>query len=262
MKTLYFIFISLMLVLPLKLLAIPWGIGYGGIQVPHYYGAGEYYEIIGPFPVFISMDHDNKRRDKRFYFEGAGDFRLAVNTEATTAPEPDKYSDTDTRITGFRNYTRRGMSHVPASLYLGVKIGMQLAEYSYIEQSFTPGVNLGSGWGHAGIIRKTKFHLGLINQVTHRLSLEFESIHGNDQYNDQYYTVKAGDAISGRSAYDGTKTGLVAFSAGINYYAVLGQMVFLAAFEYHDMSQSVIKDSPLVRNPKGYLLGLGFGIVF
>lgn len=239
------------------------GLGYGAIQVPHYYGSGEYFELVSPFPLFGPLEWEKvKKRDKMFYFDGAGDFRLAVNPESTSVPEPAGFTDPNSRITGFRNYSRRGMSHVPASLYLGFKIGIAFSDFLFFEYAYTPGVNLGSGWGHAGVQKTASLNWILFADTDKYLSLEFEAIEGNDQYHEQYYEVKASDAITGRAQYNASVSGHSVYTAGFYYYQFFGQILVIAGMEYYDMNQSVVKDSPLVRAKTGGLAGAGFAINF
>lgn len=241
-----------------------WGLGYGALLVPHYYGSGEYYYLQGPFPVFGNFRQDNKdaSSDKTFYFKGASDFRLAVNPESSLTPEPSGYDDSTSIITGYRSYNRRGMSHVPASIFFGFKIGAKLFKDSYIEYSVTPGVHLGSGWGHAGTIFKVKAHFSFIKTSDQSFYLELNAINTNDTYNDNYYSVKATDVTTGRALYDGSVSGNLVNLAGVFYRMRMGQVLFLAGLELQDMKSSVVKDSPLVRSETGYFGGAAIAVYF
>jgi outer membrane scaffolding protein for murein synthesis (MipA/OmpV family) len=241
-----------------------WGLGYGALLVPHYYGSGEYYYLQGPFPLFGNLQNQDKNTtsDKTFYFEGASDFRLAVNPDNLLSGEPANYNDSNSIITGYRSYNRRGMEHVPASLFLGVKIGAKFLNESFIEYSITPGVHLGSGWGNAGVIYKVKAQFQLIKTNEQNLYLEFDAINTNDHYNDNYYSVKATEVTTGRALFNASLSGRLVNLAGVFYRLRAGQVLILAGIEVQDMKSSVVKDSPLVRSETGYFGGAAIGIYF
>ena len=244
--------------------AFSWGLGYGELLVPHYHGSGEYYYLKGPFPIFqgIGKMIPGNRGKRAFYFDADANFRLPVNSEPITIVEPSNYSDPDERITGYKNYTRRGMADVPTSFYLGAKLGVNFAPGTYLEYGVTPGVHLGSGWGHAGVISTLKLNIEFFRSAEAEFSISARHISTNAAYNDIYYSVTAEDVISGRAIYDGAKSGKLVNIFGVFYRTNFGPLFLLAALEYQDLNGAVVEDSPLVRTTKEYFAAMGIGVYF
>lgn len=252
------------LLFPIFNFAGEWGVGAGGFSVPHYMGSAEHYEFQLVLPIY--MEDGNIFQEKEgLYFDMEANFNLPVESDSSSATTPSDYNNTDKFIAQNKNFSRRGMNDLAAAFYLGPKVGFRFGPVE-IEASATPGVFLGKGWGNAGLITTTslKLHLLVDNSAKSAscLCLYYDIKNTNDTYNSAYYGVDAADAISGRSQYDASKSGLLGTEAGIYYVKRIDSLILMGMMNFQSMENSVVEDSPLVKRKNGSAVAFGLGYYF
>jgi outer membrane scaffolding protein for murein synthesis (MipA/OmpV family) len=224
------------------------GIGVGAVDVRHYMGAGQYYQVALPFPYF----KDTMDTEKSFYFDIDMDFTLPVDSEAADATGP-------AATNSFKNYDRKGMASIPASLYLGIKLGVRLGDFD-ISGKVTRGAQLNGRWTDAGVLSKVTVETPLFSNDHVNLSIYTHFIYSNEVFNHIFYSVEDNQVTAERAAYDAKKSGYLGSDTGLLYSHKIGSITYLGFFNIETMQSSVVKDSPLVKKPTN--TGFGFGLAY
>lgn len=242
-----------------------WGVGLGGISVPHYMGSAEHYSFLLPLPFYLNDKSVFYDESSNFILEMDSDFRLPVTGESLLAGEPQNYENSNEFIEQTKNYSRRGMSYLPPAFYLGAKTGVRYGSFA-LEVSATPGIQIGGNWKGAGLISKIRLKwFPIVNNSAKGAScicVVAESIYTNSEYNKLYYGVKPSEAIAGRNEYSADKSGYLGSKFSIYGVKRVGQIIFTGFVEVESMNGSVVEKSPLVKRKNGGSAGLGVGYAF
>lgn len=252
----------LILSISLNLKAGDWGVGIAGGSLPHYMGSAEHYQKTLAFPFMIDED---SFKEETFYFRMGGHFNLPVSGARLTAAKPHNFdSDNEVAVTD-ENYSRRGMGYLPPAIYLGAEVGIAIGDLK-LSLTAAPGVQLGNDWGSAGLIQKAELEWRLFKEASKSsmrcLCLKYSLLYSNETYNELYYSVSAEDALSDRAVYDASKSGLLGSVVEINYIQSFGSLGVMGFVNLQNMSQSIVKDSPLVERKTGGAAGLAVFFLF
>lgn len=235
------------------------GVAIGGLSVPHYMGSAQNYQLMATLPFYLK-ENEIFKENKAFVFEFDAELNLPISGEDLSASEPDGYNKEGKVLANFKDYARRGMGFLPASFYMGLKVGLELGPIA-IEASSMPGVQLGHGWGNAGVLSKVgvKIYTFVNNSGKSASCLCFysDALFTNSRYNNLYYSVTAPNVLADRPEFDGSKSGFLGIKSGFYFLNRWDALVLMGMFEFQDMSNSVVRESPLVRRKSGGLAALG-----
>lgn len=240
-----------------SLQAVEFGIGLGGVSTPHYWGANEHYNLTLPIPIVYEVE----KEQQGIFFDIGSDFRLPVNAKNINATKPSSFDEEDEIIDSTESYTRRGMSYLAASLFLGPKLGYRLGAFE-LSGEYLAGVQLGAGWKTAGGITKASIAWTPFYSTESYLKFYYSSVWADENYNNLYYTVKSEEALANRAEYDGKKSGKLGSHFGVNAMKRFGSIAVLGFADIYTMHDSVVKDSSLVQNENGGSIGVGLAYMF
>ncbi len=234
------------------------GLGYYNFQLPHYYGSNHYYQYSIPLPTFnYRFDNLELGRDSKLYLFDSDFFQIDIALSANwpvfsdeeDEDAPDNADDSDAVIARTTNYTRRGMDDLPVTVFAGLRSRLFLTDHLIVKVPYFHGGKVESGFGHAGNTYEASVRLELFERDSeHEFGIYARNLYGDEKYNNFYYQVKESEVLPDREAYD-AKAGLVAYTYGLSFFFQLTERLKLSGrYLIHNLEQSVIKDSPLVKS--------------
>lgn len=238
-----------------------WDIGLGltATHIPHYIGADQAHDYVLPFPYLVYRG-EKLKIDRNFihgeFFE-SGKWRA----EWSVAGSPPVNSDD--------NRARHGMNDIDAIGEFGPAVMYRLAEndntlwrieWPLRKATSTDWHSLSDrGWSSNPLLRFN--HRWQQENARYLFEMTTGPVYNSERYNDYFYQVEPDDetitrrAFDARSGYSGWR-----FSLGISERR---QQFWWGAFIRHmNLRDSVIDDSPLVREHDSWLVGIAFAWIF
>ena len=278
----YLIIISIIVVCPalLKAESEPqWEIG-GGLgagKTPHYFGSNHYYLAAFPYPLLsyrsetlAAQTADPDRYAQLFIIKKETllleldvSARLPVESDKLSAKEPPGAQNPKAQIMRETNYTRRGMPSLPFVGFLGTKLSWRPISHLLIDFPVLRGTTLGSGFKYAGSIFSPSVEIRFLGkQRKNAFNLTTIVTHGDKFYNQLYYGVTKKDALPERPEYT-PHEGLVAVMIGPTFtWTPKPNLTIVGGYVFHDLHESVIKNSPLVVSTFSSSVGFAMSYIF
>lgn len=232
------------------------GLGLFGFQLPHYYGSNHYYQLVVPYPrIIYRFDNLEISQASTLYLFDSDFFQvkaalsgnLPVYSDSESADAPHDVNNSNAVIRRVKNYTRRGMDDLPATVFLGLRSRFYFSDHVILEFPYFHGAKLESSLGHVGNNYEVSICVELFDRDSdHELNLTAANFYGDKKYNNFFYKVKEDEVLADRPAYD-AEAGLVAsIYGGSFYFQITDRFSISAGYWVNDMRQSIVKDSPLV----------------
>jgi outer membrane scaffolding protein for murein synthesis (MipA/OmpV family) len=242
------------------------GLGVAGLQIPHYMGSAHYYQVVFPFPYVIPKNQFSKTGGEFFDIEGEFEMRLPVEGDHPSELPYENFGEENARIYSFKNYARRGMDYVPLAVFPGLSIVIRPLSFVTIKFPFYWGLRVKQGLEGAGnmFIPQIKISTFMGDEIPQGFGITLVGrAHYTDKlFNHTYYGVTDEDVAVLRPRFDADKEGFLGFSAGAFIVMRFGDLTIMAGGDYSDMTDSIMKDSPLVETAQTTMMGVGFAYSF
>lgn len=248
------------------------GIGVGSALFPHYLGSNHIYRFTLPFPTVVyRSDVFELARDTRLFLIDSDffaiEFALGGRAPVESADVDDKapkgVDNPHVEIDQTKNYTRRGMSDLPLALFLGLQLEFNFTDHLTLEIPVVNGFTVSHEASHVGNYFSPTLEYDFFGRDSESsFSISIESFNADENYNEFYYEVEDDDVLEGRPAF-APDPGEVAIDISIGgVIQISDQWSIAGGYAFHDMRQSIVKDSPLVIAPTSRSVGLSISYRF
>ena len=232
------------------------GVGLGGLSIPHYRGSDQRDEYLAPVPYVKFRGHRLKvdREGGRYFFYDGEELKLDLSAAFAFPVDSDE------------NTARQGMQDLDAILEVGPRLQWFLWESDDQRTRLRIGapirlaVNLGDG-GNEGWFFAPYF------QIRHYSIMETAFSIGpmwaTEKFHDYYYQVDSQYAIPGiRPAYD-AKEGYSGFRLTLTNSHRISKHYWWGGFiRYDSLSGTAFEDSPLVKKKEALMAGFAISYIF
>ena len=231
------------------------GVGLGGLSLPHYRGSDQRDEYFAPVPYVRYRGNKLKvdREGGRYYFVDAETFKLDLSAAFSLPVDSDD------------NRARQGMPDLDAILEVGPRMQWFLWESADRRLRFRAAapvrlaVNLSDagneGWFFAP-------YLQLRYYSTMETAFSVGPMWASEKFHDYYYQVDNQYATVGRPAYD-AKAGYSGFRFTLTNSQRISKHYWWGGFVRYDLlSGAEFEDSPLVKQKDALMLGFAISYIF
>lgn len=233
------------------------GVGVGGLSIPHYRGSDQRHEYIAPLP-YIRYNGERLKVDReggRFYFIERDRFKLDLSATFSFPVDSDE------------NTARQGMPDLDPVFEIGPRLQWSL--YESDDTNFRVRAALPLRLGIATDLSHTEtvgFFAAPYLQLRYYSGWETAFSAGpmwaSEDYHDYYYQVDPQYATSTRPVYD-ARAGYSGFRFTLTTSRRFDNTWWLGIFmRYDNLSGAVFEDSPLVRRDDALMFGLAFAYIF
>ena len=231
------------------------GIGIGGLSIPHYRGSDQREEYVSPVP-YVKFNGDRLKVDReggRYYFYSDEDFKIDLSA-AFAFP-----------VDSNENRARQGMPDLDAILEVGPRF--QWALYDSPDKRLRlrfgapirAAINL-SDAGNEGWFFAPYFQVRYYSNMETALSIG--PMWASEKFHDYYYQVDSTYATADRPAYD-AKAGYSGFRITLTNSQRISKHYLWGGFlRYDSLSGAEFENSPLVRQKDAFFAGFAISYIF
>lgn len=242
------------------------GIGAASGQLPHYPGSNHYYRATTPIPYFVyRFDNAEVGESSRFYLiygdvlalQFALQLEPPVQSDNLDQDEPADADNPKAILGRLTNYTRRGMSNIPFTIYPGVELSIYLTDELRIGLPYTSGSAFGGGFHYVGNRFTPSVSYDFFGRESEN-SLEIYTswVEGDKHYNNYFYRIPSNKVLDGRPEFS-AEAGQTSVTYGFNFKFNFTDQFFMAGgYAVTDLSESIVRDSPLVISNLNPVYGL------
>jgi outer membrane scaffolding protein for murein synthesis (MipA/OmpV family) len=231
------------------------GIGLGGLSIPHYRGSGQSYEYLAPIP-YVRYHGDRLKVDReggRYYFYDARKVKLDLSATFSFPVKSDE------------NTARQGMPDIDALLELGPRLQWYIWESEDSHLRLRVGaplrvaINLSTA-DNEGVFFSPYFQIRYYSVMETAFSMG--PMWASEKYHDYFYEVDSRFATSQRPAYD-ARAGYSGFRFTLTTSHRISKRYWWGGFvRYDTLSGAVFEDSPLVRQKDSLMAGFAIAYIF
>jgi len=232
------------------------GVGLGGLSLPHYRGSDQRDEYFAPIP-YVKFRGDKLRVDReggRYFFIDGDNLKLDLSAAFAFPVDSDE------------NTARQGMPDLDAILEVGPRLQWYLWQSDDQRLRLRLGaplrlaVNLGDA-GNEGWFFSPYFQIRYYSTMETALSIG--PMWASEKFHDYYYQVDSQYAIPGtRPAYD-AKAGYSGLRITLTNNQRISKHYWWGGFlRYDALSGAAFEDSPLVKQKNAFMAGLAVSYIF
>jgi outer membrane scaffolding protein for murein synthesis (MipA/OmpV family) len=248
----------------LKKRDIPLNVGIATVVLPQYLGSDQSYKLVFPY---LEIEFKNFSLDKdssiiKLYKNDKINIRIAVSgrlpVKSNNTNINSKNNDYDFIMPTNKNNIRVGMPNLETTLFVGTEIELKILENINLKLPLLYGVPVNNLSNNIGNIFSPTIKVNFLSKVSTKRKFTFyiNILFGDKKYNNYYYGINEFYSNINRKEFL-AKQGLVASSYGLMYeITLLNKYKIGCSYFTHDMSNSIVKDSPLVINKKSSTLAL------
>ena len=232
------------------------GLGLGGLSIPHYRGSDQRKEYLAPVP-YVRYNGERLKVDReggRFFFYDSDDLKLDISASFSLPVDSDE------------NRARQGMPDLDTVIELGPR--MQFYLYESKDRSFRVRAALPvraaiatdlSQTSNVGWIFSPYLQLRYFNEWESAISIG--PLWATEKYHDYYYQVNPEYATATRPAFDasGGYSGSRITITSSKRFKRFWAGVFI---RYDDLSGTAFRSSPLLRQDDSLMLGIAVTYIF
>lgn len=231
------------------------GLGLGGLSIPHYRGSDQRDEYVAPVP-YVKF-HGNRlkvdREGGRYYFYNGEEMKIDLSAAFAFPVDSEE------------NRARQGMPDLDAILEVGPRLQWFMWESDDQRLRLRLGapirlaINL-SDAGNEGWFFSPYFQVRYYSNMETALSIG--PMWASEKFHDYYYQVDSQYATPTRPAYNAT-SGYSGFRITLTNSQRISKHYWWGGFlRYDSLSGAVFEDSPLVKQNSAFMAGLAISYIF
>jgi outer membrane protein len=231
------------------------GLGLGGLSIPHYRGSDQRDEYVAPVP-YVKF-HGNRlkvdREGGRYFFYNGEEIKVDLSAAFAFPVDSEE------------NRARQGMPDLDAILEVGPRLQWFMWESDDQRLRLRLGapirlaINL-SDAGNEGWFFSPYFQVRYYSNMETALSIG--PMWASEKFHDYYYQVDSQYATPTRPAYNAT-SGYSGFRITLTNSQRISKHYWWGGFlRYDSLSGAVFEDSPLVKQNSAFMAGLAISYIF
>ncbi|MGD8785630.1 MAG: MipA/OmpV family protein [Thioalkalispiraceae bacterium] len=231
------------------------GVGLGGLSIPHYRGSDQREEYFAPVP-YVKFSGDRLKVDReggRYYFLDGDRFKIDLSAAFAFAVDSEE------------NIARQGMPDLDYILEVGPRLHWFLwaSPDQRLRLRFAAplraAINLSDagneGWFFAPYLQVRYYS-------TMETAFSIGPMWATEKFHDYYYQVDPVYATAGRPAYD-AKAGYSGFRMTLTNSQRLNKHYWWGGFiRYDSLSGAEFENSPLVKKQEALMIGFAISYIF
>jgi outer membrane scaffolding protein for murein synthesis (MipA/OmpV family) len=231
------------------------GVGIGGLSIPHYRGSDQRHEYIAPVP-YVKFNGNRLKVDReggRYYFYDGEQFKIDLSAAFAFPVDSEE------------NTARQGMPDLDAILEVGPRFQWFLWESQdrrlrlRLGAPIRAAINL-SDAGNEGWFFSPYFQIRYYSKM--ETALSFGPMWATEKYHDYYYQVDSAYATANRPSYD-AKAGYSGFRFTLTNSQRISKHYWWGGFlRYDTLSGATFENSPLVKKQDSLFVGFAISYIF
>lgn len=233
------------------------GLGLGGLSIPHYRGSDQKEEYYSPVP-YIRYNGKRLKIDReggRYFFYKSDVLKIDVSTAFALPVDSDD------------NLARQGMQDLDPIIELGPRVQFSLYESEDKNLRFRFAIPLRAAIAttlseteNIGMVFSPYFQLRYFTSGWES-AIAFGPMWASEKYHDYFYAVDPQYVTATRSLYD-AKEGYSGSRITLNLSKRFDKVFFGMFARYDNLDNAVFMDSPLIRQDDSLMVGVAISWVF